>query len=291
MSGTVMDMQLFFASLHDKTSFNYNNLDQLSSLWAAFTKCKRNLRDGFRLENMSWRLWYRETRLRRPSGLPSTMTLPHNDTTHAHHDTPSSMMMTSKHDQSLGRRASTDQEPRRPRLMRTRSLPSLSYQNAQILDAVQPEAAAACAAAVATSAEAPAVAAAAATMPDSASTSPSRSKFFIDMDESDDGSDIDSLYDEDDDYFQEDGCYTSSSSSDSSVMDGDFDALPAAKQQQPISLLTALLQKQAAAAAAADAAAADAANIMDGTASPLRRCHCRHDRLDQWFLQQHQAAM
>jgi hypothetical protein len=26
-----------------------------------FTKCKRNIRDGFRLENLSWRLWYRQS--------------------------------------------------------------------------------------------------------------------------------------------------------------------------------------------------------------------------------------
>lgn len=26
-----------------------------------FTKCKKNIRDGFRLENLSWRLWYRQS--------------------------------------------------------------------------------------------------------------------------------------------------------------------------------------------------------------------------------------
>ncbi|KAF5363188.1 hypothetical protein D9758_008333 [Tetrapyrgos nigripes] len=34
--------------------------DHLSGLWFVFTKCKTSLHDGRRLENISWRLWYRE---------------------------------------------------------------------------------------------------------------------------------------------------------------------------------------------------------------------------------------
>ncbi|PFH48306.1 hypothetical protein AMATHDRAFT_91065, partial [Amanita thiersii Skay4041] len=34
--------------------------EALSSLWTLFTKCKESLQDGRRLENISWRLWYRE---------------------------------------------------------------------------------------------------------------------------------------------------------------------------------------------------------------------------------------
>ncbi|KAI0715761.1 hypothetical protein C8T65DRAFT_694593 [Cerioporus squamosus] len=34
--------------------------DALYGLWALFTKCKESLKDGRRLENISWRLWYRE---------------------------------------------------------------------------------------------------------------------------------------------------------------------------------------------------------------------------------------
>lgn len=34
--------------------------DALSGLWTLFTKCKESLKDGRRLENISWRLWYRE---------------------------------------------------------------------------------------------------------------------------------------------------------------------------------------------------------------------------------------
>lgn len=46
-------------------SLPWNNLDQLSSLWAIFTKCKSNIQDGFRLENLSWRLWYRHSVLQK----------------------------------------------------------------------------------------------------------------------------------------------------------------------------------------------------------------------------------
>ncbi|KAK7682542.1 hypothetical protein QCA50_014342 [Cerrena zonata] len=34
--------------------------DAIYSLWNVFTKCKASLSDGRRLENLSWRLWYRE---------------------------------------------------------------------------------------------------------------------------------------------------------------------------------------------------------------------------------------
>lgn len=37
--------------------------DQLSSLWTVFTKCAESLENGRRLENLSWRLWYRECQL------------------------------------------------------------------------------------------------------------------------------------------------------------------------------------------------------------------------------------
>lgn len=67
-------------------SVPWNNLDQLSCLWGGnvtskasyaktkiltfffkivFTKCKKNIRDGFRLENLSWRLWYRQSVLQK----------------------------------------------------------------------------------------------------------------------------------------------------------------------------------------------------------------------------------
>ncbi|EIW84602.1 DUF1752-domain-containing protein, partial [Coniophora puteana RWD-64-598 SS2] len=34
--------------------------DALCSLWSLFTRCKDSLQDGRRLENLSWRIWYRE---------------------------------------------------------------------------------------------------------------------------------------------------------------------------------------------------------------------------------------
>ncbi|KAH9970644.1 hypothetical protein BGW80DRAFT_1176016 [Lactifluus volemus] len=34
--------------------------DALSGLWSIFTRCKGSLQDGRRLENISWRLWYRQ---------------------------------------------------------------------------------------------------------------------------------------------------------------------------------------------------------------------------------------
>ncbi|KAI0342850.1 hypothetical protein BDW22DRAFT_159012 [Trametopsis cervina] len=41
--------------------------DALYGMWTVFTKCKQSLKDGRRLENMSWRLWYREMSLAHPS--------------------------------------------------------------------------------------------------------------------------------------------------------------------------------------------------------------------------------
>ncbi|KAK4058309.1 hypothetical protein OIO90_000466 [Microbotryomycetes sp. JL221] len=38
------------------------NGESLSELWAVFTKCKDNLQNGRRLENLSWRLWFDSTR-------------------------------------------------------------------------------------------------------------------------------------------------------------------------------------------------------------------------------------
>ncbi|KIP05400.1 hypothetical protein PHLGIDRAFT_74323, partial [Phlebiopsis gigantea 11061_1 CR5-6] len=34
--------------------------DALFGMWTVFTKCKGSLKDGRRLENISWRLWHRE---------------------------------------------------------------------------------------------------------------------------------------------------------------------------------------------------------------------------------------
>ncbi|KAI8365291.1 uncharacterized protein BYT42DRAFT_589477 [Radiomyces spectabilis] len=68
----------------------------LSSLLAVFNSCKRSIQDGFRLENLSWRLWYRQFILR--TSTSSSAKLPHQ------------IQLTSA--------------PKSPRLSRTRSLPS-----------------------------------------------------------------------------------------------------------------------------------------------------------------------
>ncbi|KAH9052701.1 hypothetical protein EDB87DRAFT_1656128 [Lactarius vividus] len=57
--------------------------DALSSLWTVFTKCKESLQDGRRLENISWRLWYRElaAHTRAQRHLPT----PHDSPPHSPH--------------------------------------------------------------------------------------------------------------------------------------------------------------------------------------------------------------
>ncbi|KAI9323445.1 hypothetical protein BX666DRAFT_1886930 [Dichotomocladium elegans] len=55
-----MDLQFVVTNLHATRALPWNNMEELSSLWTMFTKCKRQLRNGFRLENMTWRLWYRQ---------------------------------------------------------------------------------------------------------------------------------------------------------------------------------------------------------------------------------------
>ncbi|CAO3649543.1 unnamed protein product [Cunninghamella echinulata] len=38
-------------------------IDELSFMWNVFSKCKNSIENGRRLENLSWRLWYRESSL------------------------------------------------------------------------------------------------------------------------------------------------------------------------------------------------------------------------------------
>lgn len=40
-------------------------LNLFSFIYVVFTKCKRQLRNGFRLENLTWRLWYRQAVMRK----------------------------------------------------------------------------------------------------------------------------------------------------------------------------------------------------------------------------------
>ncbi|OZJ03134.1 hypothetical protein BZG36_03867 [Bifiguratus adelaidae] len=46
--------------------------DGLQNMWTVFTKCKTSLENGYRLENISWRLWYRESHRSISQSLPST---------------------------------------------------------------------------------------------------------------------------------------------------------------------------------------------------------------------------
>lgn len=44
--------------------------DHLKGLWTLFTKCAENLENGRRLENLSWRLWYKEAAFASPPSSP-----------------------------------------------------------------------------------------------------------------------------------------------------------------------------------------------------------------------------
>ncbi|KAH9913396.1 hypothetical protein B0H21DRAFT_772969 [Amylocystis lapponica] len=52
--------------------------DAVFGLWTLFTKCKESLKDGRRLENISWRLWYREIAASQhtPSSSPGSLSPP-----------------------------------------------------------------------------------------------------------------------------------------------------------------------------------------------------------------------
>ncbi|PWN37585.1 DUF1752-domain-containing protein, partial [Meira miltonrushii] len=53
-------LALSMASLQ---KLNTADVDQLANLWNVFTKCKESIESGRRLENLSWRLWFREAHL------------------------------------------------------------------------------------------------------------------------------------------------------------------------------------------------------------------------------------
>ncbi|PWN54069.1 hypothetical protein IE53DRAFT_359482 [Violaceomyces palustris] len=61
-------------SLANVQKLNDLNLDQLANLWNVFTKCKESLESGRRLENLSWRLWFREAHLLPPDASLSDLT-------------------------------------------------------------------------------------------------------------------------------------------------------------------------------------------------------------------------
>ncbi|KAI8809485.1 hypothetical protein BJ742DRAFT_738070 [Cladochytrium replicatum] len=51
------------------------NHDDISAIWGVFTKCKDNLENGRRLENLSWRLWYRSVHLSNITTTPANLSL------------------------------------------------------------------------------------------------------------------------------------------------------------------------------------------------------------------------
>lgn len=61
-------------SMDNVLKLNDLNLDQLANLWNVFTKCKESLESGRRLENLSWRLWFREAHILPPDTSLSDLT-------------------------------------------------------------------------------------------------------------------------------------------------------------------------------------------------------------------------
>jgi Fungal protein of unknown function (DUF1752) len=68
-------------ALQIETLARMHDTNELPALWTIFTKIKSNLHNGDRLENMSWRLWYRSThgddvRLHKTTLTPLTVPMP-----------------------------------------------------------------------------------------------------------------------------------------------------------------------------------------------------------------------
>ncbi|CAO3610049.1 unnamed protein product [Mucor hiemalis] len=59
-----LDLPVLSLAIPNIHKLNDINTDNLSCMWTVFSKCKDNLENGRRLENMSWRLWYRESSLK-----------------------------------------------------------------------------------------------------------------------------------------------------------------------------------------------------------------------------------
>lgn len=258
----------------------------LLSFWSfsAFTKCKSNLRDGFRLENMSWRLWYREAMIRKRLDTEATIALqssPHSTSTSSSTAISTDLYTTTNNNNDTITNVNKHQTTR---LVRTRSLPSLSWQTQNLMDACQ-----------------------------ATTSSPTRkssffldneavvttqrrssksSKFYIDQDddEESDPSDLHSLdYDQEGDcYFDDDDTEYSDDSSDISSLDNSMmimtnttttnttpnSHIGSSNNTKPVSLLTTLLQKES----SSNPSRSSPTQSFGG----LRRSHC-YGRLDQWF--------
>ncbi|KAI7877111.1 hypothetical protein K492DRAFT_239385 [Lichtheimia hyalospora FSU 10163] len=55
-----MDLHFSSYTLHPAHTLSRKTREDLVSLWIALSKCKRQLQYSLRLENMTWRLWYRQ---------------------------------------------------------------------------------------------------------------------------------------------------------------------------------------------------------------------------------------
>lgn len=58
-SPSLLDQPVLTLAIDNLAKLNNIDEKQLSAIWNLFTKCKDNLENGRRLENISWRLWYR----------------------------------------------------------------------------------------------------------------------------------------------------------------------------------------------------------------------------------------
>ncbi|KAI8884288.1 DUF1752-domain-containing protein [Backusella circina FSU 941] len=54
------DLPVLSLAIPNIEKMDTTNTDNISCLWTVFSKCKDNLEHGKRLENLSWRVWYRE---------------------------------------------------------------------------------------------------------------------------------------------------------------------------------------------------------------------------------------
>lgn len=65
-------MSSFILKIHQNESLNLSNLDpdELSKTWRMCTKVKDSLEEGSRLENLSWRVWFRRHDVKRLDPIP-----------------------------------------------------------------------------------------------------------------------------------------------------------------------------------------------------------------------------
>ncbi|CAO3623397.1 unnamed protein product [Cunninghamella blakesleeana] len=295
MANTVNDMQVFLMGLHDKNTFSCKNLDQLPSLWAAFTKCKQNIRDGFRLENMSWRLWYREAMMKKRINTEASVYLPESSTqlmlTKKEEEEKDTMMKNKKKmvqddtilfDQHYKLKTALLSFNHPTSLVRSQSLPSLSqhhqYQNDIFNQQNNKNMNNKINYSLPVTRRSSAT-----TTPDHSSSTPliKSSKFYIDYhDDSEDeqeeeGEEGDDLFESFNEEYNDDDDDDnhSYSSSDSSI--ASYNDQPPMIKSKPVSLLTHLLRKES--------SPTTTTTLSNPSKNGLKRCQC-YGRLDQWFL-------